>query len=340
MNVTAVIVNYRTPELTLNCLQTLAAEREEVPQLQVCVVEGGSGDNSATLLEETIQSRGWTSWVTLRPLDRNGGFAYANNAGIEQVLAVSAPPDFIWLLNPDTLIRPGATRTLMHFLTTHTRCGIVGARLEDPDQTVQSSAFRFHSVLSEIESALSLELASHLLSRWRVAPDPPSQSCQVDWVCGASMMVRLDVFRQIGLLDAGYFMYFEETDFCLTAAKAGWETWYLPQARVVHLVGQSSGVTSPQKAQSRRPGYWFDSRHRYFRKNCGIVATLVADLAWTVIYPAREFLRLLQRKPATTPAHFWRDFVVHEFRHWTTWSCLVEHSQNAGAVGKKSCQSQ
>ncbi len=78
-------------------------------------------------------------------------------------------------------------------------------------------------------------------------------------------MVRREVFDAVGLLDDGYFMYFEEVDFCLKASRAGWPCWYVPASRVVHLVGQSSGVTDASPAAKRRPRYWFDARTRYFR---------------------------------------------------------------------------
>ena len=201
VNVAVVIVNFRTPALTLDYLCSLSAERESVSGLSVVVIDGGSYDDSPLVLEKAVQQRGWQNWVTLRCLNDNGGFAYANNAGICHLLEGDDPPEFIWLLNPDTVIRAGATVELVRFLRENQQCGIAGSRLEDPDQTIQRSAFRFHTVLSEIENALSLGLVSRFLRQWQVAPEPPTAACRTDWVCGASMMVRPEVFRQIGLLD-------------------------------------------------------------------------------------------------------------------------------------------
>ena len=149
------------------------------------------------------------------------------------------------------------------------KVGIAGSRLEDPDGTPQRSAFRFHSVLSELESGLRLGLVSKLLRNKIVAPPVPEKTCRIDWVSGASLMIRQNVFNQIGLLDEGYFMYFEEVDFCLRAHRAGWECWYVPASRVVHLVGQSSGVNDGKQLRKRRPTYWFASRKRFFTKNFG-----------------------------------------------------------------------
>src|SRR6185312_15227837 len=98
-----------------------------------------------------------------------------------------------------------------------------------------------------------------------------------DWVSGACMIVRREVFDSIGLLDDGYFMYFEEVDFCHRAQRAGWLCGYVPEARVVHLVGQSTGKTDPDKTRRRMPDYWFRSRRRYFLHHQGRVVTILAD---------------------------------------------------------------
>ncbi len=105
------------------------------------------------------------------------------------------------------------------------------------------------------------------------------------------MLLRASVFDKIGLLDDGYFMYYEEVDFFRRARKAGLETWYEPAAHVVHLVGQSSGVTTDWSAR-RLPGYWFDSRHRYFRKHFGYFGTLAADGAWLTGHVLMRIRRL------------------------------------------------
>jgi GT2 family glycosyltransferase len=113
----------------------------------------------------------------------------------------------------------------------------------------------------------------------------------------------------VGLLDDRYFMYFEETDFCLRARRAGWTCWYVPASRVVHLVGQCSGVTDKSQPARRRPVYWFDSRRRYFVKNHGAVYALLADVAWTAGASVYRVRRLVQRKPDTDPPNFLTDFL-------------------------------
>src|SRR5262249_20635711 len=223
------------------------------------------------------------------------------------------PPDYVLLLNPDTIVRPGALATLVEFLDSRPEVGIAGSRLEDPDGTPQRSAFRFHTVLGEREHGMRLGLMTRLLARWVEAPPIPSGACRTDFVAGASMIVRREVFEAIGLLDEGYFLYYEEMDFCRRAWQAGWPCWYVPEARVVHLVGQSTGVTDPNTARRRRPASWFRSRRRYFRAHPGAFKTFLADLAWACGFASYQVRRTLLRRPNTAPEHLFRDFVRYNF---------------------------
>jgi len=105
----------------------------------------------------------------------------------------------------------------------------------------------------------------------------PDQATEVDWVAGASILVRREVFDAIGLIDEGYFLYFEEVDFLLRAKRAGFRTFYVPTSRVIHHMGASTGVTDEKQPPRRLPSYWFDSRRRYFLKNHGMAHALLAD---------------------------------------------------------------
>ena len=309
MSVLVVIVNYRTGKLTTDALRSLASEARARGDVTAVVVDGNSGDDSVATLAEAIAREGWQSWVELRPLDVNGGFAYGNNAGIEPALKSGLAPDWVLLLNPDTVLRPGAVTFLVDFMAAHPRVGIAGSRLENPDGTPQYSAFRFHHPFAEFEAAVRCRPASWLLRRWLLNPPIADQPHRTQWVTGASMMVRRQVFDQIGLLDPAYFLYYEETDFCLRAARAGWECWYVPDSRVVHLVGQASGVTGTRAALRRRPPYWFASRRRYYRKNHGLTMALLADICFLCGYGLWNLRRLLTGRAAIDPPCLARDLV-------------------------------
>ena len=301
MSILVVIVNYRTAELAIDCLRSLDAELRTLPEsVRVVVADADSGDGSADKLQHAIAQNQWQSWCELRRLPRNGGFAYANNAPIRDALS-KEKPEFVYLLNPDTVLRPGAIAPLLKILRTNPKAGIVGSRLEDPDGTVQISAFRFPSIWSELDTGARLGVVSKLLRSYIVAPKAPSELSQTDWVAGASMMIRRDVFESISLLDEDYFMYYEEVDFCKRAAAAGWQCWYVPESRVVHLVGQSSGVTKRNAGPRRLPRYVYDSKYHYWRKNHGKLVAAVAHAAWFLGYGTLRLRRMLTGpKPTTT----------------------------------------
>jgi hypothetical protein len=310
-SILAVIVNYRTADLTIDCLGSLKTELHALPNLSVIVTDNQSGDASLSRIQDVIDSEGLGTRVKLVPLERNGGFAYGNNAAIQPALRSHDPPKYILLLNPDTIVRPGALVTLLRTMIDQPSVGIVGSRLEDPDGTPQRSAFRFPSAISEFERSIRLGLVSKVFRRFVVAPPVSDVEVRTDWVAGASMLIRHEVFDSIGLLDDGYFMYFEEVDFCLRAARAGWSCWYVPASRVVHLVGQASGVTDPRRPRRRLPAYWFESRRRYFLRHRGVAYTMACDLSFmigTVLWKLRRFV---QRKDDVDPPAILTDFFRH-----------------------------
>lgn len=306
-----VIVNYRTAGLTVDCLASLAPEVARLPGTRVIVTDNLSGDDSVDRIGAAIRDRAWHDWATVMPLPKNGGFAYGNNEAIRAALAGADRPQYVLLLNPDTLVRPKALEALVEFMDRHPDVGIAGSRLEDPDGTPQRSAFRFHSVVNEFEGGLRFGPVSRVLTKHVVAPDVSAVPVRTDWVAGASMIVRRDVFEAVGLLDEQYFMYFEEVDFCLRASRAGFPCWYVPDSRVVHLVGQASGVTDPTRRRKRRPAYWFESRRRYFVKNFGRTYAAAADAAFMASFATWRARRKVQGKPDTDPDRMLGDFAQH-----------------------------
>ncbi len=316
VRVLVAIVNYRTGPLVVNNLRAL------VPQLaalgsQVVVVDNCSGDGSADLVDAEIARQGWSSWARVLRAPVNGGFAYGNNRAMEAGLSDGTPPDMVWLLNPDTEARPGALQHLMDFLNAHPDVGIAGSSTEIADGQLWPHAFRFPSIASEFATAIRLSIVGRLLHRHvglLTMGDVPER---VDWLPGASMLVRREVFEQVGPMDEQFFLYFEETDFCLRAARAGWQCWYVPASRVMHIVGQSTGVTGDRAYVQRRPTYWFESRRRYWLKHHGRAYAMAVDLAWLAGHLVWRLRRALMRRAQATPPHFLRDFLAQST--WTHW---------------------
>lgn len=308
MQLLVVIVNFRVAPLVIDCLRSVADERLRIPGTRVCVCENGSGDGSAEVLRTAIDVNGWQDWCSLTVSAVNLGFTGGNNVLIRPALAGPDAPRYVLLLNPDTVVRPGAFTALVDFMDRHPQVGIAGSRLEDPDGTPQRSAFRFKTPLGEFEGHLALGLVSRLLSRWVVAPPVVDHACVTDWVAGASMIVRREVLEQVGLLDEDYFTYFDDIDFCFNARRAGWPTWYVPASRVVHLVGQSTGVNGAPK---RVPAYVLEARRRYFLKNHSAIYAALVDAGTILGLTLARLRSTLLGGRAAAPPHLLADTIRH-----------------------------
>lgn len=312
-DVAVVIVSYRTAKLAIESIRSVAAERSDpAVQIRVIVVDNASGDFQPIC--EAIEQNQWSSWVTAVLAPKNGGFAYGNNLGIQHAYSV-AIPDFVYLLNPDAQVRRGAIAALVDFLESNETAGIAGSGIENPDGTEWLVAFRFPTLLSELNEGLSLSLLARFLSDSVVARQMTDNPEQVDWVCGASMMIRRSVLESIGGLDENYFLYFEETDFCYRARRAGFCTWYVPASRVMHIRGQSTAVTELTATPKRLPDYWFDSRRRYFAVTFGLGRATIIDVVALLAHSLGLMKRWLLNRRGTSVPYFVRDL----FRHSLLW---------------------
>jgi N-acetylglucosaminyl-diphospho-decaprenol L-rhamnosyltransferase len=312
LDIFAVIVSYRCAALTIEALRSLAAERATPGLgLQAIVVDNASGD--LPQIQRAVEQQGWSSWVTLIAAPRNGGFAYGNNVGIERAFGGDGDgsPPYIYLLNPDAQVRSGAVLALARFLETHPTVGIAGSSFENHDGSEWPIAFRFPTLLSELDQGLGFGLVTRLLRRWVVARRMSKTSQPVDWICGASMMIRPAVLAAVGGFDENYFLYYEETDFCQRARRAGFSTWYVPESRVMHIAGQSTHVTERTGGPRRLPPYWFESRRRYFAVTFGVGKAIAIDLIAIAANSLGFLKRVCLGRGGSVVPHFTRDLICH-----------------------------
>jgi GT2 family glycosyltransferase len=307
-SVCVVMVSYRSGALAVSSLASLARERERVQPrgiaVRAVVVDNASGD--ADLIRPAIAGEGWGAWVDLVLAERNGGFAYGNNVGFRHAYETGRRPDYFFLLNPDTEVRPGAISALVDFLDSQPTAGMAGSSLEGRDGRVWPYAFRFHSMVGEVLRMLELDVLNRALDHHRVLRRMGDQPEEADWFPGAAMMLRSRVVEELGGLDEAYFLYYEETDFCLKMKRAGWTNWYVPASRVMHIAGQSTGVTGANRAGRRLPAYWFESRRRYFEKNFGPRYAMATDAVAMIAHVLGAAKNRLKRGDAR-PSHFLRD---------------------------------
>lgn len=240
-----VIVSYNTAALLGDCLRSL---RAGTLSLRVLVVDNASSDDSVALVRTCFPE------VQLCALEQNLGFAAANNIGLRHLgfgeaspNAATPPPAFVLLLNPDTVVLPGAVETLVAFLQAHPRVGVVSPRLLNPDGTIQAAAFRFPTLTMSLLDVFppGEALPGRLYNSWWHGRYPQEHNgatpFAIDHPLGACMLVRGSSIDEVGLLDEGYFMYSEEIEWCWRIRQAGWVIWQHPQAQVIHFGGASTG---------------------------------------------------------------------------------------------------
>lgn len=306
-----VSVNYRVPELAIKCLASVSAELGNMPETKMVVVENGSGDGSFEKISTAITENGWQDWASCVDSGRNGGFAFGNNVGIRPALNSKNPPEYIWLLNPDAEVCEGAGNDLYAFMESHPEAGFVTGDEIDVKGELQPTAFYRFSALGEFVNTMRLEILALMFPKARLPKQPESEPFQGDWLSGCSLMIRRKVFADVGLMDESYFLYFEESDFCLQAQRKGWELWYTPGGRIYHEAGSSTGIWVQDEKSPRRPAYWFESRRRYFLKNFSPLYAVTADGLWMLGYSIWKVRRFIQRKPDYDPPYFLRDFFMN-----------------------------
>ncbi len=272
--VLTVILNWRTPQMSLEAAAAALKAMEEIAG-EIVLVDNDSQDGSFQAMDAHVAASGWSDRVRVLQSGFNGGFGAGNNAAIRAGLRDGSKPDFVYLLNSDAFPRPGAIRALLDYMQDRPRVGLSGSCLHGTDGVPHISTFRFPTIAGEFEGAARIGPITRMLGKWVVPMPVPGSSGPVDWLAGASMMIRQDVLDRIGLFDEGYFLYFEETDLCLRAVRAGIPTHFVRESEVMHLVAASTGMDS----WDRVPEYWFDSRLRYFTANHGTVYAALATAA-------------------------------------------------------------
>ncbi|MGF1553887.1 MAG: glycosyltransferase [Paracoccaceae bacterium] len=316
--VAVIVVNYKTPEMIGPCLDSLAEERASGVALSAFVGDADSGDGSVEIVDAHIRARGYGDWASVYQIGYNGGFAYANNHVLEHRVLPDPGFAFVHFLNPDAYVRPGAVRALRDFLVAHPEAGAVGSRMEDPDGSMQASAFRVPTPWREFFRGARIGPLDRLVPsadlRMRAEEAAAHEPLAADWICGASFMMPRRVLETVGSMDARYFLYFDETDLCARLRKAGLGVWYLPRSRVVHLCGQATGLRSTDTEPKRVPAFWLNSRYKFFRDHYGRAGAALATALYLAGDLANRAYNAPWRRRARRTPHLWRDYLTHGFR--------------------------
>jgi len=303
---TAIFVNYRTAELTIRAIAALLAELERLGDHRVIVVDNDSADGSFEELNRAAAERGWRERVSILAAPRNGGYGYGINLAVRHALATTPATEYVYVINTDAFAAPGTLGRLLAFMESHADAGLAGGRIRRPDGGTQGAAFRFPSVLSEIEQMAAFSVVSRVLRRHAVVLPVPPADQEVDWLPGTSMVIRRAVFDRGVYFDEGFFLYFEEVDFARRLRAAGFRAYFVADAPVDHLGSVSTGLGEVER---RLPDYWFDSRHRYFRKHHSATYAVAADVGWMLGYAIFRAKRAALGQSGARRPRLLRDFL-------------------------------
>ncbi|MET0342464.1 MAG: glycosyltransferase family 2 protein [Polyangiales bacterium] len=305
-----VVLNYRTAKLSQNCLDSIA--EDVLPGMQVVVVDNASGDGSDDAIAAHIEARGYGAWARVLRSPVNGGFSAGNNLALRSV-----PARMYVLLNSDTLVRPGALSELRRVLLERLDVGLVGPSFEDESGGLLESCHDLPHPVRELVRTANTGVVDRVLSAYARAPRHSDLPLEPVWMPFACVAFRRDVLDTVGLLDDGFFMYFEDIDYCLRVRDAGFRLLYWPRARIVHLVGKSSNVTAAEAQQKRAPRYYYEARTRFYAKHFGLSGLMLANAAWLAGRSVSRTRQFVQRDHLAVREGEARDIwtnTLHPFR--------------------------
>lgn len=250
-DLTIVVINYNARDFLKHCLDSLFKNGPS-GDLKVIVVDNNSSDGSRQLVKEKFPQ------AELSDNEQNLGYAGAANYALRQIYT-----KYVLLLNSDTEIFPGSIERLLDFAETKPKAAVIGPMLVNADGTLQYSCRQFPSFLvGTMHALLSPIFPSNPFTRsYQLETWGHKEEREVDWVSGAALLLRTEAAREVSLFDEDYFMYVEDMDLCWRLKQANWKIYYLPRAKILHHIGQSSRLESSRMVvEHHKSIYRFNSK--------------------------------------------------------------------------------
>lgn len=238
------MVNYKSAAYTEDCLRSLELERSGGVEFNVLLLDNDSGDDSGSVIRNTIDKNGWSPWVEFIESDVNLGFAGGNNLLFERVLKEAEPPPYILLLNNDTVVHPGCLAYVLGKLKHDPSISMMSCNLLNGDGSIQNVARRMPTPMTETLTAFGLPYSMPRLFGWADLEDGEwdraTVTRDVDWLGGAFMCMPTEAARNVGLFDTDFFFYGEDIELCYRIRKQGGRIVFDPGATTTHFGGGSS----------------------------------------------------------------------------------------------------
>ncbi len=282
MDLSIIIVNFNTAKLLQACLQSVFEQTVGI-EFEIFVVDNASTDDSVSMIRREFPN------VHLIVNESNRGFAAANNQAIP-----IARGRYILLLNSDTKVLDGAIQKTVEFMQAQPEASIVGCKLLNADGSLQPSCMSFPSVWNLFSESLFLYIVfrrSPIFGAYYMSYFDHDEVREVDFVRGAFMMIRREVFDNVGLFDEAYFMYTEEVDLCYRARKLGYRTFFSPSAQIIHYGGGSIESMSRFSEQLHLTQFYFIRKH--FQGLRRIAGAFVKGFGLALRVPVYAFVGLI-----------------------------------------------
>lgn len=259
IDVSIILVNYNTKELTTNAIESIFNKTIGV-KYEVIIVDNNSSDDSIIYFKEKFGSK----IIVIELLD-NIGFGKANNIAIKK-----SKGEFVFLLNTDTILINNAIHILFNFMINNKDCAVCGGNLLD------KQGRPIHSYLSKLPNIKTIifDPIIYILNNIRkekkvINYNYSNENIKVGYITGADMMVRKNVLDEVGEFDSDFFMYFEESELQNRILKKDYTIYSVPKAKIVHLVGMSSSSNTDFENQYKKNSIWYKSMYLYFDKVYG-----------------------------------------------------------------------
>ncbi|RAP52857.1 MAG: glycosyl transferase family 2 [Methanosphaera sp. rholeuAM270] len=285
MDLSVLIVNYRTYELTTQCIRSLIDTVYDL-DYEVIVVDNDSGDGSLEKLTSDFKEH---SNIRFIANGSNDGFAVANNIAFRESVG-----DYVLLLNSDVIVKENTIHESLSYMKSNPKIGVLGCKVVLPDGSLDKACRRsfptFEVSFYRMSGLSKLFPKSRRFNQYNLSYLDEDGTYPVDCVVGAFMLIKSDIYKRCGGLDESYFMYGEDIDLCYNVKEMGYEVYYYGKHEVIHYKG-ASGKNKKLLYEFHKSMEIFYNQH-YRNENSFILNTITYVSIWLLYYVKLILLEL------------------------------------------------